>query len=110
MSALCSRPTTKSRWGDAKVNGASGDSALLINGRVLAKEDLSSKIPVEGPDAIYMQGDTVIAARLSGEKLGCGVVFDQPITKELLPEAPVEQVEGIDVISWPWDFRASQSR
>ena len=90
--------------GGAKVNGATSEAALLVNGRVLAKDDLAAKIPLEGPDAIYMQGDTVVAARLSGEKLGCGVVFDQPITKELLPDVPVEPVEGIDVITWPWDF------
>lgn len=90
--------------GDAKVNGAATSAALMINGRVLAKDELAKKIPVEGPDTIYLQGETLIAARLSGSNLGCGVVFNQPIIKDLLPQAPVEQVEGIELITWPWDL------
>ncbi len=90
--------------GGAKVNGATTDAALLVNGRVLAGGDLAQKIPVAGEDAIYMQGDVVVAARLSGSNLGCGVVFDQPIIKDLLPDVPVQQVEGITLIAWPWDL------
>ncbi len=89
--------------GDAKVNAAASDAALLVNGRIFATGDLAGKIPVDGPDAIFMQGDTVVAARLSGANLAA-VKFDQPIAKSLLPSVPEQTVEGLTLIVWPWDL------
>jgi UDP-N-acetylglucosamine diphosphorylase/glucosamine-1-phosphate N-acetyltransferase len=50
----------------AKVNQLSGDSALLINGRVLAPRDLAALIPADGPDVAYECDGQIVAARVSG--------------------------------------------
>ncbi|MBU1096094.1 MAG: GlmU family protein [Bacteroidetes bacterium] len=44
-------------------------SCLFINGRVIADSDFSEKVPLEGSDTLYLDGDTIIAARVSGNNL-----------------------------------------
>ncbi len=54
-----------------KVNelGEDINSVLFINGRVLAGEDFADKVPADGPDMLYVDGETIIAARVSGSNL-----------------------------------------
>lgn len=54
-----------------KVNELDGNikSCLFINGRIIADKEFSNKIPPTGSDALYVDGETIIAARVSGSNL-----------------------------------------
>lgn len=55
---------------DVCINEIDGDSCLFINGRVIAGKDLAKIIPPNDIlDKLYIKGDVVIAARLSGNNL-----------------------------------------
>jgi UDP-N-acetylglucosamine diphosphorylase/glucosamine-1-phosphate N-acetyltransferase len=52
------------------VNEFSSKEYLFINGRVIADEKFVKSIPVKGDaNAVYIYGEHVVAARVSGEKL-----------------------------------------
>jgi UDP-N-acetylglucosamine diphosphorylase/glucosamine-1-phosphate N-acetyltransferase len=52
------------------VNKIDDDQCLFINGRLLASDDLLEKLPlVSAEDKVYVNGETVIAAYLSGKNL-----------------------------------------
>jgi UDP-N-acetylglucosamine diphosphorylase/glucosamine-1-phosphate N-acetyltransferase len=52
------------------VNKIDENECLFINGRLLASDDLSEKLPlIAGEDRVYVNGETVIAAYLSGKNL-----------------------------------------
>lgn len=87
------------------VNSIESDECLFINGRVLANQNLSNLIPLNNKDdKVYLNGDTVIAARLRGENLN--KVKDQ--LHDLLSPAnfvgiPAENIE-IKTIDYVWDL------
>jgi UDP-N-acetylglucosamine diphosphorylase/glucosamine-1-phosphate N-acetyltransferase len=85
-----------------KVNEVAGDSALVINGRVIFNADLAAKIPVEGADKIYKCGEEVVAARLSGDNLKA-MKWDTPIEAASFPKLDEEAVEA-KVVVYPWDL------
>ena len=87
------------------VNELPYDSCLLINGRLLADKDLPEKIPLQGEDCLFISGETLVAARVSGknverlrQKLGSG-----PITTDLFSVDRTQEVE-VQLISYPWDL------
>lgn len=51
------------------VNAVNGDRCLFLNGRVLAGPKLAAEISPGGPDALYVSGDFLVAARVSGSML-----------------------------------------
>ena len=52
------------------VNKIDDDQCLFINGRLLASDDLIEKLPLSSvEDKVYVNGETVIAAYLSGKNL-----------------------------------------
>ena len=65
--ALC----IKSRKPQFSVNEIPAQECLFINGRVLADQTLAKKIPLTAKqDVVYVTGDQVIAAYVSGKNLG----------------------------------------
>jgi UDP-N-acetylglucosamine diphosphorylase/glucosamine-1-phosphate N-acetyltransferase len=87
------------------VNEISGTSCLFVNGRALASKDFAKDLPLEGStDTVYMNGDHVIAARISGSKLQqlkgrltdvlSTADFDGVITKEV----------DVKLVNYPWDL------
>jgi UDP-N-acetylglucosamine diphosphorylase / glucose-1-phosphate thymidylyltransferase / UDP-N-acetylgalactosamine diphosphorylase / glucosamine-1-phosphate N-acetyltransferase / galactosamine-1-phosphate N-acetyltransferase len=62
-------PFLIAKYPNAEVNQINDKSCLFINGRVLAPENLAEIIPLEGEDKLYMNHETMVAARVSGEKL-----------------------------------------
>jgi UDP-N-acetylglucosamine diphosphorylase / glucose-1-phosphate thymidylyltransferase / UDP-N-acetylgalactosamine diphosphorylase / glucosamine-1-phosphate N-acetyltransferase / galactosamine-1-phosphate N-acetyltransferase len=62
-------PFLSEKYPDANVNKIFDESCLFINGRVLAPENLAEIIPLEGEDKIYLNHETIVAARVSGKKL-----------------------------------------
>lgn len=87
---------------DPQVNECRQDKALLVNGRALFSQELAEQIPVDGPDTLYMKGDVVVAARLSGAKLAA-VDWNQPITLDRLPSISRTETDAA-VIIYPWDL------
>lgn len=86
------------------VNKIEDDSCLFINGRVLAPLNMAEIIPLEGEDKLYLNGDSIVAARVSGKNL------DELKSRmyDLLSESnfgglPVEKVE-IKTIDYIWDL------
>lgn len=52
------------------VNEISSPQALFINGRAIVDEKFAKMIPLQGDtDIVYVNGDTVVAARVGGQKL-----------------------------------------
>ncbi|MFC2085329.1 GlmU family protein [Bacteroidota bacterium] len=91
---------------DLKVNelGPNIKSCLFINGRIIANRDLSEKIPASGTDTLYVDGDTIIAARVSGSNLDV-------LRKAMHDVFTISDFSGlvkeeIDVkyINYPWDL------
>ncbi|HID96151.1 MAG TPA: transferase [Candidatus Latescibacteria bacterium] len=86
---------------EVPVNQLVGDKCLFINGRVLTGSDFGRRIPIEGPDEVYVMGDTVVAARLSGRSLS-ELDLSKPLGLDLF-SGPRTQIE-VDLITYPWDL------
>jgi UDP-N-acetylglucosamine diphosphorylase/glucosamine-1-phosphate N-acetyltransferase len=86
------------------VNRVEGQGCLLLNGRLVASEELSRQIPLDGPDALYTSGEILVAARLGGRALDA--------YRGGLPEFPgISAFSGIakielspKMVSYPWDL------
>jgi len=86
------------------VNSVPASSCLFLNGRVIADESFAAQIPLHGEDTVYVQGDTLVAARVSGSAL------DR--LRPGLPDAPsAADFDGIKqqnvnerTINYPWDL------
>ena len=87
-----------------KVNELSGDSCLFINGRVIVDEDFSKQIPIKGPDRLYVHGETIVAARISGNKLNTmKSAMNDVFTISDFAGLLKEEVEA-RIIDYPWDI------
>jgi len=86
------------------VNDIQGKSCLFINGRVLAEPDFSEKISLEGPDTLYGNGESIIAAKVSGAKLNDlkHSLLDL-YTSSDFNELPRTEVD-VKLIQYPWDL------
>jgi UDP-N-acetylglucosamine diphosphorylase / glucose-1-phosphate thymidylyltransferase / UDP-N-acetylgalactosamine diphosphorylase / glucosamine-1-phosphate N-acetyltransferase / galactosamine-1-phosphate N-acetyltransferase len=86
------------------VNTAPPSSCLFLNGRVIADESLIAQIPLHGEDAVYVEGETLVAARVSGSAM------DRRRTglPEVLRAADFDGLTRRDVkvkkITYPWDL------
>jgi UDP-N-acetylglucosamine diphosphorylase/glucosamine-1-phosphate N-acetyltransferase len=86
------------------VNRLEGRGCLFLNGRLLASEELTRQIQLEGPDALYMAGEVLLAARVSGKSLDA--------VRENVPGFPgVSTFPGVPkaelsakLVSYPWDL------
>ena len=87
------------------VNKIDDDECLFINGRILAPGNLAEIIPLDRKDdVLYTNGDTIVAAKVSGKKLE-EIKFNM---YDLLSESnfdslPVEKVD-IKCINYIWDL------
>jgi len=86
------------------VNNVQGKSCLFVNGRVVADRSLPEAIPPDGPDVVYLNGETVVAARLSGGAL-------ESVRRNLPDTIGPEHFEGttqteveVHLIDYPWDL------
>ncbi len=58
------------KYPDFEINSISSKECLFINGRVLAEEDFLQKLDLNNPnDVLFVNGETIVAAKVSGEKL-----------------------------------------
>ncbi len=86
------------------VNAVNTMSCLFINGRVLADAQFAAQVPLQGEDTLYVDGESIIAARVSGRNLerfkGRLVdVYDFPDFEGL-----VRKEVKASMIRYPWDL------
>lgn len=92
------------------VNDLNVNSCLFINGRVIADENFADKISLKGNDTLYVNGDTIIAARVSGSKLDVmKSAMNDVFTISDFTGLFREEVD-VDVIQYPWDLVHYNSR
>jgi UDP-N-acetylglucosamine diphosphorylase / glucose-1-phosphate thymidylyltransferase / UDP-N-acetylgalactosamine diphosphorylase / glucosamine-1-phosphate N-acetyltransferase / galactosamine-1-phosphate N-acetyltransferase len=92
------------------VNVIPASSCLFLNGRVIADESLIAQIPLEGEDTVYVEGDALVAARVSGsamDRLRSGLP-DVPRAADFdgIPQREVQ----VKAITWPWDLVNANGR
>jgi UDP-N-acetylglucosamine diphosphorylase/glucosamine-1-phosphate N-acetyltransferase len=86
------------------INDLHSDGCLFIDGRVVADSDFGSKIPLQGEDKIYVKGKTIIAARITGEKL-------EKFKHHLMDTIPASAFDGLEkeevdvnYVHYPWEL------
>jgi UDP-N-acetylglucosamine diphosphorylase/glucosamine-1-phosphate N-acetyltransferase len=86
------------------VNRVEGVRCLFLNGRVLASGALAKAVPPDGPDGLFVMGETLVAARISGKALDAirGKLPDA-VTASLFGSLPVTPV-SVTEIRYPWDL------
>jgi UDP-N-acetylglucosamine diphosphorylase / glucose-1-phosphate thymidylyltransferase / UDP-N-acetylgalactosamine diphosphorylase / glucosamine-1-phosphate N-acetyltransferase / galactosamine-1-phosphate N-acetyltransferase len=57
------------QYPDVPVNAVHGDRCLFVNGCVLPDAQFVEQVSLQGSDAVYVAGNTLIAARVSGTAL-----------------------------------------
>jgi len=92
----------KERYPGVPVNAAPDGGCLYLNGRLLASPELLKAIPADGPDALYVDGDVLLAARTGG---GGGFAAGMPeaLTPGAFPGVPQTGIRAA-LVSWPWDL------
>jgi UDP-N-acetylglucosamine diphosphorylase/glucosamine-1-phosphate N-acetyltransferase len=90
------------------MNKIQSTSCVLINGRLLSKEDLSKKLVFKEEDEILVSGNDVVAARLSGPKLEfLKKALAHPLSmvdfEPLRLDVRFTQI-SLPLITYPWDL------
>ena len=96
--------TLKQQNPNIEINKIKGYNCLFINGRVIADENFKKQINLDGIDKLYVKGDYIIAAKVSGDKLD--------LLKHHLPDLftysdfqeLVKEEIDVKVINYPWDL------
>ena len=99
-------PLVREQYPGVPVNESPGDACLLINGRILLDAAFRAAVAPEGPDRLFLSGETPVAARLSGRKA-------QEVFATASPFLQLAQLKEIDreeipatLIRYPWDLVA----
>ncbi len=90
---------------DVPVNEIKGKSCLFINGRAIVDANFAKKIPLQGDeDIVYMNDDTVVAARVNGPKF-------RSLKENLFGIFSASDFDGltredvdVPLIKYPWDL------
>ena len=86
------------------VNEIDGDGCLFLNGRLLATNDLGSQIPLTGKDILYVQGETLVAARISAPSLD-RVRGALPETISISTFGDLSKTDiNVKLVDYPWDL------
>ena len=86
------------------VNTINAKSCLFIDGRVLPDAQFAAQVPLQGDDTLYVDGESIIAARVSGRilerfKSRLTDVYDFPDFEGL-----VRKEVRVTKIRYPWDL------
>lgn len=86
------------------VNHIAADNVLFINGRCIVDGRTADTIPVDGGDAVYLDGGTVVAARVSGKKLAAlKEKVNGIFSRQDFDGLPVHQTPAT-MVQYPWDL------
>ena len=86
------------------VNTVEGRTCLFINGRILADAQFAAQVPLQGDDTLYVCGESVVAARVSGgalERLAKNLAH--PLDASRFEGMPRTQVNATE-IRYQWDL------
>jgi UDP-N-acetylglucosamine diphosphorylase / glucose-1-phosphate thymidylyltransferase / UDP-N-acetylgalactosamine diphosphorylase / glucosamine-1-phosphate N-acetyltransferase / galactosamine-1-phosphate N-acetyltransferase len=97
-------PFVQEQYPGVRVNAVQGDRCLFINGCVLPDAQFVEQVSLQGNDEAYVDGNTLIAARVSGATL-------ERLKKRLPGSLGVSFFEGLPhtdikakVVRYPWDL------
>ncbi len=81
------------------------DRVLLLNGRILFEGSLAKKFEYKGSDVVYMSGDAVAAAWVSGKTLEAlrRNIDKKVVTVGDFSELKKENVEAV-LVKYPWEL------
>lgn len=97
-------PFLREKYPMSRINNIKEKDCLFINGAVLPNGDLSEIIPLQGEDKLYVNNDTIVAARISGKRLEqIKGNFSDLLTESDFGDLPIEKVE-IKTIDYVWDL------
>jgi UDP-N-acetylglucosamine diphosphorylase/glucosamine-1-phosphate N-acetyltransferase len=89
------------------VNTLTADGCLFINGRAIVDPQFVEQIPLKGDDALFVDGESIVAARVSGANLErlkkkLSGVYDFPHFDGL-----VRKEVKVTMVRYPWDLVAN---
>jgi UDP-N-acetylglucosamine diphosphorylase / glucose-1-phosphate thymidylyltransferase / UDP-N-acetylgalactosamine diphosphorylase / glucosamine-1-phosphate N-acetyltransferase / galactosamine-1-phosphate N-acetyltransferase len=94
----------KERYPKFSVNEISLEKVLFVNGRTIVDQKFAKSIPLKGEDVLYVNGNSVVAARVSGEKL-------KTIQHRMNGTISLSDFDGLKkeqfdvaLIDYPWDL------
>lgn len=98
------QPFLRYKYSNLTFEKIEDNRCLFINGRVLAPKNLAEIIPLnDSEDKLYMNGNSIIAARVSGERLkNVKNHLGDVLSEANFDGIPVEQVD-IKCIDYIWD-------
>ncbi len=87
------------------INKLPGDRCLFLNGRILTARDLSPLFPIESKnDLLYLKGEQVVAARLSGSNLrALESHLCHPLGVRHFGDIAKTEVD-VELVNYPWDL------
>jgi UDP-N-acetylglucosamine diphosphorylase/glucosamine-1-phosphate N-acetyltransferase len=90
------------------VNSGNARRSLFINGRLVAEDSIAKRLRLKGNDVVFLQGDTVVAARVSDANLAAldRALLTGPLTADHFSGLPREEVEE-KLVRYPWDLVAN---
>ncbi|RPI65823.1 MAG: transferase, partial [Ignavibacteriales bacterium] len=88
-------PFLKAKYPDVEINNITDKECLFINGRVLAPDNMGEIIPLDGgTDKLYVNHESIVAARVSGKKLEeLRISMQDCLTEGDFDGLPIEKVD-----------------
>ncbi len=93
------------RYPQYEINSISSDECVFINGRVLAEKDFLEKIDLNTPqDVLYVNGEFIVAAKVSGSKLNDlkNSLHDLFTISDF--DGLIKRQVDVKLIHYPWDL------
>ena len=97
------RDALSERLGGQPVNVQPEGPCLFINGRVIPEPDLSRKLPLEGEDALYVAGSTIVGVRLRTSNSRVLDELPLPLASGAFSSLPTRQV-SVRLAETAWDL------
>ncbi len=90
---------------DAEVNAISSASCLFVNGRCIMTRSLAKLFGKAKGDVLFIMGNDVVAARLSGENLAKSrsALYTDALDLSVLTGIPTVEVDA-QLVRYPWDL------
>jgi UDP-N-acetylglucosamine diphosphorylase/glucosamine-1-phosphate N-acetyltransferase len=96
----------------ARTIAKPGAAYLFINGRLLAEAGLAKKIPLTGPEEVFVCNGVIVAARLSAEKSSDPSILSAlgilPQKQSKRPNINLPQIKttkiNVKLIDYPWQL------
>jgi UDP-N-acetylglucosamine diphosphorylase/glucosamine-1-phosphate N-acetyltransferase len=87
-----------------EVNKISGDNCLFINGRVIVDSKFVEQVSLKGPDTLYVKGDSIIAAKVTGSKLEeLKHQMHDLFTHSDFTDLVKKEID-VKMVNYPWDL------